>query len=107
MTAPSSSGLCAMVVERAVAGGPARRCRWGRRVLGVVGLAVAIGAWGAEAPEVPEPDPAPLPPQAEAADQDLKRRERERAPLDEAVFTEISPLTIPEVGIRLPPDQEM
>jgi hypothetical protein len=79
----------------------------GRRVLGLVGLCVAIGAWGAEAPPVPQPDPAPLPPQAEAADQDLKRRERERTPLDEAVFTEISPLTIPEVGIRLPPDQEL
>ena len=55
--------------------------------------------------------PPPLPPQAEAAHQDLQgksggARSKVEESLDEAIFTEISPLTIPETGIALPADQE-
>ncbi|MEM8767053.1 MAG: hypothetical protein AAGE43_06400 [Pseudomonadota bacterium] len=50
--------------------------------------------------------PPPLPPEAEAAHQDLLRDKNAEKSLDEAIFTEISPLTIPEIGIRLPEDQE-
>ena len=53
----------------------------------------------------------PLPPEAEAAHQDLRDSDSRRravagTSLDEAIFTEISPLTIPENGLRLPEDQE-
>ena len=48
----------------------------------------------------------PLPPEAEAAHQDLIGTQTPVSWLDEAIFTEISPLTIPEVGVALPPDQE-
>ena len=55
--------------------------------------------------------PPPLPPEAEAAHQDLQgkpgaARSKAEESLDEAIFTEISPLTIPETGIALPADQE-
>jgi hypothetical protein len=55
--------------------------------------------------------PPPLPPEAEAAHQDLQgesgaARSKAEERLDEAIFTEISPLTIPETGIALPADQE-
>jgi hypothetical protein len=53
----------------------------------------------------------PLPPEAEAAHQDLLgkgrgNRSASGKSLDEAIFTEISPLTIPEIGLALPADQE-
>ncbi len=48
----------------------------------------------------------PPPPEAEAANQDLTGTKSADNRLDEAIFTEISPLTIPEIGIALPPDQE-
>ena len=82
----------------------------GRLILSSL-LLLAIAASAAEAP-MPitgsEAGMAPLPPEAEAAHQDLVAdEERQEIWLDEAVFTEISPLTIPEVGIALPPDQEI
>lgn len=48
----------------------------------------------------------PLSPEAEAAHQDLIRDWRRQRWLDEAVFTEIWPVSVPEIGIALPPDQE-
>jgi len=67
----------------------------------------AVSAGEAPVPEVSAtiPAPAPLPTEAEAAYQDLLEGRRQDIWLDEAVFTEISPLSIPEIGIALPPDQ--
>jgi hypothetical protein len=50
--------------------------------------------------------PEALPNAAEAAYQDLREGEGQEIWLEEAVFTEISPIAVPEVGIALPPDQE-
>ena len=50
--------------------------------------------------------PLPVPVEAEAAHQDLVSPEKQEIWLDEAVFTDISPLTVPEIGIALPADQE-
>jgi len=50
--------------------------------------------------------PRPVPVEAEAAHQDLVSPEKQEIWLDEAVFTDISPLTVPEIGIALPADQE-
>ena len=82
----------------------------GRFILSSLSL-LAVAASAAEAPLVmPGADAGlpPLPPVAEAAHQDLVAgEERQEIWLDEAVFTEISPLTIPEVGLALPADQEI
>jgi hypothetical protein len=70
-------------------------------------LALSMGTADAFAAEAP----APPPPEAEAAHQDLQgnsgasHANADRSE-DEAIFTEISPLTIPEIGIALPADQE-
>ncbi len=80
-------------------------------------LALALACTGVPvlAAEAPVPESGdflgPLPPEAEAAHQDLRgksgaRRQGAGKPLDEAIFTEISPLTIPEIGVALPADQE-
>ena len=81
-----------------------------------LGLSLALGtlpqdyAAAAEAPlsgpMVVDADPLPLPPVAEAAHQDLKGEKRQTPWLEEAIFTEISPVTVPEIGIALPSDQD-
>ena len=50
-------------------------------------------------------EPAPVPIEAEAPYQVATPAGNERQ-FDEALFTEISPVSVPEVGIRLPSDQE-
>lgn len=82
-----------------------------RLALLLVLLGLACPAAGTEAPAgedgmFAESAPSPLPPEAEAAHQDLVQDLHEERWLDEAVFTEISPITVPEIGIALPPDQE-
>ena len=78
-----------------------------------LGLGAASVVLAAEAPLPaigPEVAVPPLPPEAEAAHQDLRVEEGARrvttGMLDEAIFTEISPLTIPEIGVALPADQD-
>lgn len=96
MTAIPFSGHCVTRAERGKGRG-----RWRRWAL--VGLLAApLTALAAEAPPVDV-----LPPEGEAAYQDLSAQAGEPVMLDEAIFTEISPLTVPELGIRLPPDQEL
>jgi len=98
MKATCCSGRCAIPAEPRSAGcgraAPVRRL-W---MLGLLMLPVLAAAADA---------PPPVPPEAEAAYQDLTEETREPVALDEAVFTEISPLAVPEVGIRLPEDQEL
>jgi hypothetical protein len=86
----------------------------------ILALLVVMGySMSATGAEVPAGDGAPagemtgadgvqtsLPPEAEAAHQDLIPDRRRQHRLDEAVFTEIWPVTVPEIGIALPPDQE-
>jgi hypothetical protein len=81
--------------------------RW-RRFFGACLLILpVVHAWGAEAPLAgSEMSPLPVPVEAEAANQDLIAVSTAPKLLDEAIFTEISPLTIPEIGITLPADQE-
>ncbi len=93
MKATCCSGHCATSADRV----RSRLARWA-----LTGLLLPLTATAQEAPP-----PEPLPPQAEAAYQDLKAETREPVVLDEAVFTEISPLTEPELGIRLPDDQAL
>lgn len=76
-------------------------------------LSAASGVLAAEAPPPAvglEGVLPPLPPEAEAAHQDLRGEEGAgrvtTGMLDEAIFTEISPLTIPEIGVALPADQD-
>ena len=97
------SGRCAMRTD--LTWMPRRR---NRTRLATVLLALCLPtatAWAAEA--IPtDMGVGPLPPEAEAAHQDLIGSKTSDNWLDEAIFTEISPLTIPEIGIALPPDQE-
>ncbi len=77
------------------------------RVLPVAALALWFVASAAAAADAP----LPVPPEAEAAYQDLREKSGAgpadpEKQLDEAIFTEISALTIPEIGIALPADQE-
>ena len=95
MKATCCSGHCAIPAERRFVR------RYGRIGL-LMGLLLPLVAAAGEAPQ-----PEPLPPQAEAAYQDLKAETREPVALDEAVFTEISPVTVPEIGVRLPEDQAL
>lgn len=92
MKATCCSGHCVTSAER-----KNRRTRWR---WGLAGMLLPLLAAGAEAP-------LPLPPEAEAAYQDLNAEILEPVALDEAVFTEISPVTVPELGVRLPEDQEL
>ncbi len=101
MTAACSSGHCAMPAERTPG-----KSRWLSLTAGLLLLLAGMSATGAEAPGA-DSSPPPLPPEAEAAHQDLTGRDRAPQALDEAIFTEISPLTIPEIGITLPADQEL
>jgi hypothetical protein len=81
----------------------------GGGLLGLL-LLVASTAFGAEAPvsagSTPLIAPEPLPPEAEAAHLDAVDDQRREVWLDEAIFTEITPVTEPELGIRLPADQD-
>ncbi len=92
-----SSGRCAMAAERRPV--PIRV----RLVLG--GLLAGL-SWPALAAQAPPAAPAPVPVRAEVPQQDLDPPEERKLPMDEAVFTDISPLTVPEVGVRLPEDQQ-
>ena len=82
----------------------------GARLLAVALILASAGASAQEA--VPPPvtagaDAAMRPSTAaEASYQDLEAGEQPSATLDEAIFTEISPLSVPETAIKLPPDQE-
>lgn len=96
MKATCFSGHCVTSADR-----PGGRCA--HRAWALIGLLLLpLSAWPAEGPA-----PEPLPPEAEAAYQDLHAETREPVALDEAVFTEISPVTVPELGVRLPEDQEL
>jgi len=80
----------------------------GVRSVALALLLAASHAWAADAPTAGNDRlPASLDrPESEAPlDVDRERRHNVRA-LDPAIFTEISPLTAPDVGIRLPADQE-
>jgi hypothetical protein len=80
-----------------------------RRFLGttLTGLLLLGGSsvLAAEAPPSEPLMPEPVPPEAEAAYQDLVGDRTRPVQLDEAVFTDISPLTVPEIGVALPEDQ--
>lgn len=104
MMAPCSSGRCVLRTDLVR---KARTLPVSVRT-GVLLLVLCLPAAAACAAQAggSEPPPAPPPPEAEAAAQDLTRRKSADRWLDEAIFTEISPLTIPEIGIVLPPDQE-
>ena len=104
MKARCSSGPCAMRTESTLRSACRGRVTVLAALLFLTSLAVA-----AEAPVevVGSEDPLPpLPPSAEAAQQDMIGPASTEASLDEAIFTEISALTVPEVGIALPQDQE-
>jgi hypothetical protein len=45
-------------------------------------------------------------PEVEAPYEVARERTRQIRTLDPAIFTDISPLTVPDVGIRLPADQQ-
>jgi len=71
----------------------------------LLGFACAAGA--AEAPVIDLPAELVLiPPQAEAPYQVSREGEQKIRWLDPALFTEISPLTVPDVAVKLPEDQQ-
>ena len=102
MTAPNCSGRYAMRIEAQalilvlalLTGSSARAAEGGPSLDG------GMDGNGAEF------GPEALPSAAEAAYQDLREGEGQEIWLEEAVFTEISPIAVPEIGIALPPDQE-
>lgn len=65
----------------------------------------SMTAQAAEAPAA-APETVVVPIAAEAAYQTGRARSVRQPVLDEAVFTDITPLTVPDRAIRLPPDQE-
>ena len=70
------------------------------------GMSSSAFLWAAEAPSMDPGLPiATATQEAEAAYQIVDGSSPERW-LDEAVFTEISPLIIPDVGVALPEDQQ-
>jgi len=71
-------------------------------------LLIAAGSVSAaEAPVMELPVMMPLvPPQAEAPYQVLREGEQKVRWLDPAQFTEISPLTVPDIAVKLPEDQQ-
>lgn len=101
MAAACSSGHCVMRAERALRNAGLRSL-----TAGLLLLLTGSAAFAGEAP-MPDAAPGPVPAEAEAAHQDMKGHDGAPPALDEAIFTEISPLTIPEIGIALPPDQEL
>jgi len=101
MMVPNSYGRCAMRVDP----GPYRHVL--RALLSVVLLSLpGACAWSAEAPGAGS-EPPPVSVAAEASYQDLRDDSDAGKSLDEAIFTEISTLTIPEIGIALPEDQDL
>lgn len=93
MMVRSSSGRSATVASRAA-----------------LALLLASGlVHAAEAPDAPSSSDLPaalVSPEIEAPYQVARERPRQIRTLDPAIFTDISPLTVPDVGIRLPPDQQ-
>ena len=90
------SGRCAMFV----------RLKW---CACLVLFAVAADLHAQEAAPPPEPEsvgPGRLAAEAEAPYLVLKEWAQHVRWLDPAIFTDISPISEPERGIRLPPDQE-
>ena len=85
-------------------GRSAMAAKWLLVVGGVLGAAFGHAA---EAPAALEPPPAePIGPELEAPHQVAVEAKQRVRWLDPAVFTEISPLTLPDIGVRLPADQE-
>lgn len=70
-------------------------------------LVIAGSAAAAEAPVMPQSGAVELiPPQAEAPYQVAEEGEQKVRWLDPALFTEITPLTVPDVAVKLPEDQQ-
>lgn len=85
-------------------GRSAMAARW---LLGFIAALGATFGYAADGPVAPEPPPPePLSPEVEAPHQVAVEGQQRVRWLDPAVFTEISPLTLPDIGIRLPADQE-
>jgi hypothetical protein len=75
--------------------------------VGICTLAAALSVNAAEAPVPVAPPPNLLiPPEAEAPYQVVSEAEQKVRWLDSAVFTEISPLSVPDVAVKLPEDQQ-
>lgn len=79
-------------------------------LVGVLAWLFSLTAHAAEASPVAaslgSEGPMPVATEAEVPYQDSKDTHRFNTWLDEAIFTEISPVTAPEVGIALPDDQD-
>ena len=70
-------------------------------------LAVGLVANAAEAPAPVISSPSVLvPPEAEAPYQIATESDQKVRWLDSAVFTEITPLSVPDVAVKLPEDQQ-
>jgi hypothetical protein len=66
-----------------------------------------MAAFAAEAPMVPELGESLLiPPEAEAPYQVVRDGSQRVRWLDPAIFTEITPVTVPDVAVKLPADQQ-
>ena len=59
-----------------------------------------------QAAEAPMAETLLIPPAAEAPYQVSRETEQQVRWLDPAIFTQISPLNVPEVAVKLPADQE-
>ncbi len=79
---------------------------WVAASLGSMTVLAAEAVPGGSQMQGIEGAPLPLPTEAETPYQDQKGFPRHDVRLDEAIFTEISPLTTPEVAIALPEDQD-
>jgi len=71
----------------------------------LLGFACAAGAAEAPVSDLPA-EGVLIPPQAEAPYQVSREGEQKIRWLDPALFTEISPLTVPDVAVKLPEDQQ-
>ena len=104
MMAACCSGHCVMHADYL----PGNRLSRAFHLLAIVAvLALSSAGTATFAAEAP----LPVPPEAEAAHQDLRGNSGSgpsdsEKQLDEAIFTEISALTVPEIGVALPADQE-
>ena len=77
------------------------------RVIGCLLLSAVVGA--VQAAEAPQPTPVEvklIPPAAEAPYQVIRETQQQVRWLDPTIFTEISPLSVPDVALKLPADQE-
>jgi hypothetical protein len=71
-------------------------------------VSILAAGWTVNAAEAPAPA-APsvlIPPEAEAPYQVAGDADQKVRWLDSAVFTEISPLAVPDVAVKLPKDQQ-